>query len=657
MKRHDSLWIVVLVALLASCGAHEDSFEMTRIQRDLLADLNQWEILAAPADSPPRVQTLALALDPLSDSGDLPSLVMAPPCRLRYIFPEDDPPAILRAAAGVNLSVPRNLVVGKGPMQLRFSAHIDGQLVFDELIVVEPKARDQQISKTPPTWRWLGGRDEGLEVRGGQELVLETELVGPARMTTSDLRIGFGPLVTETTRTRARTASSPEAPNICLVVMDTCRADRCSAFGYEKPTTPHLERLAGRGVAYDNAWATASWTWPSTASLFTGLDALGHGVTSPKSCFLSWTLPTLPRVLQERGFSTAGFSCNPLISSNKNFDQGFERFFEVKAFTPGNEVMPLVLDWVRSRKKERFFLYLHLVEPHSPHRPHPEDLARLGGVRPANYGERGFEKITSGLRKLWAASRDKRIDYKKYVPTEHEAWIQSAYDACVATGDRHLGALLDLLEQLGLSDRTIVAFTSDHGEELFDHRLTDHAHSLHPELLRVPLVIAGPGLPTGERSSARVSNRHLASTLARFGSADLGAETALDLAQPQRVETRRLRFHTAKGIWNDRSMMPLYSLVEDDWSLVWAARGVPYGSPARLDPGVGQLQLFDRSSDPTEQHDVAAEHPEVVKRMRAELVEWKEARERTRPKARGAGASTRQLLLGVGYIDGAGEQE
>ena len=650
---------LLLLCLVASCDSARESLEYTRVQRDLLRDVSDWQVVAAPTGHPPKVETLALALDPLTDSGDLPALVLSPPSEVRFRFPEDEPEATLRAAAGVNLSVPRQLPVGSPPMVVRFTALLDGEPVFDERISIEPKARDQRISKNPPTWSWVGGKLEGLTVSGGQELVLRTDYVGPERMPREELRLGFGGLFTESTRSRARTSSSPEQPNLVLVVMDTERADRCSAFGYEKPTTPHLERLAERGVAFDDAWSTAPWTWPSTASLFTGLDALGHGVTSPKSCFLSHELATLPKLLQERGFTTGGFSCNPLISTDKNFAAGFEHFVEVEDFTPGVEVMPGVLDWVRARaeRDERFFLYLHLIDPHGPHRPLPAELARLGGERPADFSDRGYEAITSGLRTLWAASRDKQHDYRKNIPASHERWIQDVYDACVATGDAHLGSLLDLLDQLDLTDETVVAYTSDHGEELFDHGLTDHAHTLHPELMRVPLVLAGPGIPRGERSAARVSNRHLAPTLARFGAADLGVADALDLARPETIEGRAQVVHTAKGIWNDRSMMPIFGLVEDDWALHWASRGVPYASPPRTDPGLGQWQLFDRRSDPTEQHDVASEHPEVAERMREELVRWRDARALTQPKSREAGAATRSMLRGVGYVDGAEEDE
>ena len=101
------------------------------------------------------------------------------------------------------------------------------------------------------------------------------------------------------------------APNVLFIVMDTLRADRMSCYGYDKPTTPNVDRLAERGMRFERAFATSSWTWPSTASVLTGMGPLEHGVTGHRSCYLAHSLATLPKALQERGFTTAAFSANP----------------------------------------------------------------------------------------------------------------------------------------------------------------------------------------------------------------------------------------------------------------------------------------------------------------------------------------------------------
>jgi arylsulfatase A-like enzyme len=647
---------IVAISLLFGCGGGEenDPIQMVRVQRDLLQDFDNWEIVSGPADGAPSVSTMALSLDPVPDSGDLPSLILPPPGTVRYTVPEGDPPAILRVAAGVDLSVPRNLEVGTAPMRLRFAVELDDRVILDEIVDVVPKARDKKPSGNPPTWRWAGG-GAGVKVRGGQTLTLRTALIGLPRLEPEEMLIGYGGLTTETVESRSRTESSPDRPNVVLLVMDTARTDRCSAFGYEKATTPHLERLTERGIAYDNAWATSPWTWPSTASILTGLEPPRHGVLWSKACFLAHELPTLAKVLQERGFTTGGFSCNPLIVPNKNFDGGFERFDFDDRFVMGTVRMPAVLDWVRENAERRFFLYVHLVDPHHPHRPLESELSRLGGSRPDDYGRNRFSELSSGLRTAFAQTREGDFDHRKYVSEPHEQWLNDVYDACIATGDHHLGTILDLLEELGLDDRTVIGYTSDHGEELFDHSLIDHAHTLHPELMHVPLVLAGPGIPRGVRSGIRVSNRHLGPTLARFGAAELPVEDSLDLARPEELTARPLRFHTSKGIWNDRAMMPIFGYLDDDWAFHWAPRGVPYASPPDLDPGLGQWRLYDRRTDPFEHIDIAADHPELCETLRSDLEKWnEELTSRSPGSAYGAGAATLRMLQDIGY---AGKEE
>jgi arylsulfatase A-like enzyme len=208
--------------------------------------------------------------------------------------------------------------------------------------------------------------------------------------------------------------------------------------------------------------------------------------------------------------------------------------------------MPDVLDWIAARTGVRFFLYLYLVDPHTPHDPDPEALARIGARRPADFPNKGMDHYTA---KLAGADWPPEVDL--LVPPEHQRWIVDQYDASVATGDRWLGALFDRLDELGLEESTVIAFTADHGEELFDHGGLEHGHGLHRELVHVPLLLAGPGIERGARIERVVSNRHLAPTLARFGGTrleqvsdaeDLLGGSGSDMAQ----------FQTGKGLWPAR---------------------------------------------------------------------------------------------------------
>ena len=642
--------VLALMAGSLGCGGEDlGSFERVVVQRDLLEDLSDWRVTETHGELGPQFGVLTPSYSANHDAGDLPSILLPTGTRVAYTFPQGEGPAVLRAAAGVDLSVPRSLPAGGQPLRVHFEAHLDGEVVLDLTVPVLPTPPGPRTAKDPQVWHWLGGKQDGLLVSGGQTLTLFAEVRG-SRRKLPDLKFGFGGLVTESSLVTPRREATEEEPNIILVVVDTERADRVSTGGYSRVTTPNLDRLARRGLTFEDAWVTAPWTWPATASILTGLEPLAHGVTSHESCYLSHELPSLPKLLAERGFSTAGFSCNPLIVADKNFDAGFERFETTADFTPGAEVMPEVLSWLRENAGRRFFLYLHLVDPHDPHRPSPEQQARLGGQKPEGFPEHGYRKLGGRLRKKVVEVGPNGYDYHDFVTPTEEAWVQAAYDACVATADECVGQLLDEVRELGLTDKTVIAYTSDHGEELFDHGLTNHAHSLHPELMRTPLVISGPGIPRGERRTQRVSNRHLATTLALLGGGQLPVEDGLNLVEPGLEPEGELFFHTTKGIWNDWAMVEIFGVLEDDWALHWAPKGVPFRTLPEVDPGEGQWRLYDRRNDPTELLDVSARYPEVAERLRARILKWREARTQS-TFSFGAGAATRSLLEGVGYIE------
>jgi arylsulfatase len=646
----------VALSLSAACDSGPvATFERVTVQRDLLADLSDWTVEIASEQGLPSFETLTPSYSAYHDSGDLPAIRLPVGTTVSYTIPPEDGPAVLRGAAGVDLSVPRKLRPGTRPLRVRFSAKLDDEVVLDQVVLVHPTENNRKTAKAPQIWHWLGGR-AGLEVRGGQTLTLSVGLRGKPRPGLENLRLGFGGLETEVRISTPRTEASAENPNVILIVVDTERADRTSLHGYAKPSTPNLERLAARGVTFDNAWTTSPWTWPSTASILTGMDSLGHGVVNHEACYLRSELPSLPRALQDRGFTSAAFSGNPLIVEDKNFDAGFERFDSYPKFTATTEFMPQVQAWIHENAPHRFFLYLHLVDPHDPHRPLASELERLGGTKPDDYPKKGYTTLGGRLRKRRAQLGEDGFDYTDYVNEGQAAWISDVYDACVATSDVHLGALLDLLEELGLDQKTVIAYTSDHGEELLDRGLTDHAHTLFPELMHVPLVLAGPGIPRGERRAERVSNRHLGTTLALCGGGELALANGLDLLADDFGGEQELLFHTQKGIWNDRAMVEIFGLLEERWALHWAPAGLPYRTPSGEDPGEGQWRLYDLDSDPDHRVDVASRYPEECRRMISRIRTLRAQQAQVGSRF-GAGAATRSLLEGIGYIEVPSEGE
>jgi arylsulfatase A-like enzyme len=636
-----ALLVLASVAARFLHGGVADTMPVRRVVHELLHDLGEMRVDRAHPDSPPRVEVLAPSRSFRDDGADLPSLVLAPGSDVTLPLPLDVGPVWLVARAGVDV---RTLDDGLEGHTLAFELELDG----------EPRAssRHDLGEGQAKAWSFLGGA-EGLFVGSAAELRLRATLLDPTGREVSEpppVLCGVAELTLERRGTLPRTPSGPESPNVVLVVVDTLRADRLSTYGYGRPTSPRLDALAREGTVFEEACSTSSWTWPATASLFTGMLPEEHGVLDRSSAFLTESLTTLAEVLQEAGLTTAAWTANPLIVPDKNFDQGFEVFDHARGtFRPSRDFMPAALEWLDAIAGTRFFLYLHLVDPHVPHRPSATARARLVDRDGLEVDDDALYRRGQELLDGAGHADDGTIASERCVPVDEQHAISQAYDACVATSDEWLGALVDRLEALGIADETVVVFTSDHGEELLERGLYGHGSTLHRELVRVPLVLAGPGVPRGVREPQPVSIRALAPTimrLARVEAPELGdAPGLLDTDQRERA----ILFSTLQGWWNGRHQQPLFGLRAGDWVLHRAPEGSAWGVDAPSE--AGEHRLYRVGEDPDERVDLSAAEPELT----AELAALLEARlaeltARRAAPALEAGPRTLELLRGIGYL-------
>lgn len=633
---------VLLVPFLLgrSLASDTPTFVRRMALLDLLARTDLWKVTERHPDVAPQVAVITPAVHQHADAADKPALWMPPPCTVEVTLPVDAAPGVLRAAAGVDKQVRGRMPQGIAQVAIEFEVARNGKSVFRATVVSE-RPRPGTWSSPEWVWRHVGGA-AGVPVGPGDRLTFRTRIPAgdPGEHVPAELlRAGFGGMVIEAGVETRRTRASAGAPNLVLVVMDTLRADRMSCYGYGRPTTPNLDRLAASGVLFERAYAASSWTWPSTASILTGLAADAHGVTRNESCTLNLALTSLPEVLQARGYTTAAFSGNPLVAPERYFDQGFEHFdHSAPDFRMSDELVPAALRWLDGHAGARFFLYLHLVDPHTPHRPHPDELARLGAVaRPPDFPAGGFEAFSA--ERLREAERTGSLPA---VDGEDAAWVRDVYDASVATGDRWVGIVLQHLADLGVAGDTIVVFTSDHGEELFDRDRIGHGHGVHGELVRAPLILAGPGIPRGARVGTVVSNRHVAPTIAHFAGAELfGMGDGVLLIDGVEASDGAV-FQTAKGHWRGRNYQELFGLRDGDLVLHWW----------RENGGEGEVRLYDAEADPDERRDLADERPAEARAMLEELRARLERQRAWAPEhVVGVGAGGLETLYHIGYAD------
>jgi arylsulfatase A-like enzyme len=320
--------------------------------------------------------------------------------------------------------------------------------------------------------------------------------------------------------------AAPNAPNVLLITLDTVRARSLSLYGYNRPTTPQLERISKNGVRFDRALVTAPWTLPSHASMFTG--RLPHETSADWFKPLDATHPTLAEVLGRHGYATAGFVANlDYCNSATGLSRGFVHYEEYPislgqialSSTLGEWILdacirPLTgyqdllnrklaaelnrdfLTWISRNDQRPFFAFLNYFDAHEPFLP-PSPFA-------TTFGPNGRPK-----KNLIMAPEQNRNWTEKEIQLERDA-----YDGSIAYLDQELGLLFDELQRRGKLANTLVIITSDHGEEFSEHQIMGHGYDVYLPTLHVPLLIQLPSrVPAGAKVSDVVSLRDLPATI------------------------------------------------------------------------------------------------------------------------------------------------
>ena len=433
----------------------------------------------------------------------------------------------------------------------------------------------------------------------------------------------------------------PQPPHLFWLTADTLRADHTSMLGYARDTTPHLARLAADGRNYRQAVTLVSKTGPSFASHLTGLTPEAHGVTSNRYS-LPDSVPTLAERLAEQGYTTVAFVANPILAPRKGFARGFERYDEFGKQDPLAVQLQAFLRWAeRHDWSQPTFVWLHTIDPHGPYTP-PEDLRErfVGDALfaadprrvPLDYE---LPEGTPPNRVLGALPKYQRIGDEDRV-----AWYVSQYDAEIVAMDRAFGKLLGFLRERGLYRDSGIVFTSDHGESLGEHDYYfEHGWFVYDATARVPLIVKTPGNAAAQTgtSDVQVSNLDTVPTLLAMAGA----------APPAGLAGRDLRTVPEQGA--QRLANPT------TYPQRFVALRTPRAKYIR-ELATGGEQTFRLDRDPAEEHDLTAQDPELVERMRAEWQALEAATRGVAPKAAPSGelapsSEEQRQLEHLGYID------
>ncbi|MBM4081315.1 MAG: hypothetical protein FJ278_16555, partial [Planctomycetes bacterium] len=415
----------------------------------------------------------------------------------------------------------------------------------------------------------------------------------------------------------------PDAPNVLLLSIDTLRPDYLSCYNPKAARTPHIDEMAKSGVLFQRALSHAPWTRPSVGSIMTGRYPSVHGAGLSFRHGMSRAVRTLAEMLQENGFRTQAFIANEQLGDIFGFAAGFDVYstyenhvrqgileaqcgrwvtLRLLAGTRGRgdvncavndyaDSTPFIVEeatrWLARHGRRPFFLWLHLMDPHEFFRYR---IVRVSeGTTAAGLPEVRFEREALGAK-------------------------DASYVDNVAYSDAAVGRVMAQLKALGISEKTLVILTADHGEAFGEHGGHGHGHTLYRELLHVPLILSLPKrLPAGGHIEQQVRLMDIVPTVLEL--ANLPEERGLDgqslVSVIRRIEPQGREAYS-EFLWPGYRLPERKSLASRGYKCIYC-------------PSTGETELYDLDDDPRELHNVAESQSVLAAEFVAKLTLWMES--------------------------------
>jgi len=350
--------------------------------------------------------------------------------------------------------------------------------------------------------------------------------------------------------------------NVVLVSIDTCRADHLSCYGFEKETTPNIDRIAGEGVLFENAVSPVPITLPAHSSMLTGKIPPVHGVHDNSHYELTGENTTLAEILRDEGFTTGGFVSAFVLDRRFGIAQGFDTYQDAFVKTihsefgterRGDETTKFALKWIDEQKEEKFFLFLHYYDPHIRYEP-PEPFASTFRGDP--------------------------------------------YSGEIAFTDHCIGRVVGKLKEAGLYDSTLLIIAGDHGEMLGEHGEEEHSYFIYEGAIKVPLIVKIPGRTQASRIADAVGLVDIVPTVC--GLLDIDAPTDIQGVDLGSLIAGQASAQSARFIFSE-SLFPtqvgantLLGVSSTDWKYIQTTRP----------------ELYHLGDDPEEKNNLIESRPE-----------------------------------------------
>jgi arylsulfatase A-like enzyme len=440
--------------------------------------------------------------------------------------------------------------------------------------------------------------------------------------------------------------SESSRENVLLITIDTLRADHLGCYGYPRNTSPSIDEFAEKSVLFTQCVSQASSTLPSHASIFTSLYPPTHGVIHNLAA-LRPEIPSLVKVFRKHGYSTCAVVSNIVLESRFGLNQGFQTYDERLGShelnrenfleRPANAATDAAINWLRTNMSDKFFLWVHYIDPHGAYYP-PEEYRTLF-VGDEWYSEGKEMPVSADAFAPGAIPK-----YQSLFGNTNPSYYVAQYDGEIRFTDREVGRLLRFIEETGLMKSTIVVLTADHGETMTerDYCFT-HTFRTYDELTRIPLIMHFPNSELRKRVGAQVRAIDIMPTLL----------DKLSLKNPYEVHGQSLMKLIIDGEGPTPELVVSYSdygipSLEDAFGFQRSVRTPRWKFIRNLPRGPDEL--YNLEKDPAETANLARSELGVLRQMRETFAEWERAVEQGEVLKPALSKERIEQLESLGYL-------
>jgi len=387
--------------------------------------------------------------------------------------------------------------------------------------------------------------------------------------------------------------------NIILIAVDTLRADHLSCYGYDRQTSPHIDKFADKGVLFYNNISQAAASLPAYSSIFTSRYPSQHqtivdniGKQESFVVPLAESEVTLAEILKEEGYITAAFTDGVETAKIFNINQGFDIYNDNAGGI--KNINQRVFSWMEKNQDKKFFLFVQAYDLQFPYMP-PEPYRQLFlpniQIEPAYYADIEEEDFD-----------DKNFD------EDILSNLVALYDGEIAYTDKHIGELFLKIDELGLRDSTLIIFTSDHGEEFMEHSGLGHGKTVYDEIITVPLIFSNEKLFSHKRINNQVQSIDIAPTILEV----------LNIPIPESMLGVSLA-----GLMNGKSETERLAISENEFRNKLSCRSLTY--KLILTHNTSKLEIFNLKNDPGEKKDIHAHNDDlsIYEKCLDKISQWK----------------------------------